>query len=96
MTLPWPASAPALALAPVDVIEVRGPRHPWGGPLDVDGLAVASVLAAARAARALSQRRGRPRVIAVDSGDVVAAFDSFRHGGERHRPPRRPARHPGQ
>lgn len=58
---------------------VLGPRRWWAGPLDVEGLAVGSVTACARAATRLGGLRGRAPAITVDSSDVAASFASFRH-----------------
>lgn len=58
---------------------VVGPRRWWAGPLDVEGLAVGSVVACARAAMRLGRLRGRAPAITVDSSDVAASFASFRH-----------------
>lgn len=74
---PWPDLPLDLALG--GGVPVHGPRHLWGGPLDVEGLAVGSVAGAARAAQVLAARRGLPRRLTVDSRAVVAAFDSYRH-----------------
>ncbi|WP_323959943.1 hypothetical protein GC088_00345 [Arthrobacter sp. JZ12] len=51
-----------------------GPRWWWAGPLDVEGLALGSMQAAATAVAALSQRR-----VTFDSQGVAAWFDSYSH-----------------
>lgn len=61
------------------VPRLTGPRRWWAGPLDVEGLAVAAVVASGRAATLLGRARGWDRSVTVDSADVAAAFDSFRH-----------------
>lgn len=85
---PWPTlGVPGAAGVPVGTsaaghlprVAVVGPRRLWGGPLDVEGLAVSSVREAARAAATLAARRGAHLPVLVDSRDVAAAFDSFRH-----------------
>ncbi len=53
-----------------------GPRRWWGGPLDVEGLALGSVQAAATALQALTGMAGR---YAVASGPTAASFDSLGH-----------------
>src|SRR5690606_23886922 len=60
-------------------VPVTGPRRWWAGPLDVEGLVVASVRACAAAATVLAAARGTPVALSVDSRDVAAAVDSFRH-----------------
>ncbi|MFH5822348.1 CoA transferase [Georgenia sp. AZ-5] len=77
---PWPElPVPWGHAAEADDVAVGGPRRRWGGPLDVEGLAVAGVRETARAARALGSARGAAPVLAVDSRDVTAAFDSLGH-----------------
>ncbi|MFD1504472.1 CoA transferase, partial [Georgenia yuyongxinii] len=75
----WPALTVPGAPGTEPGVAVVGPRRLWDGPLDVEGLAVASVREAARAAVSLAARRGVNLPIAVDSRDVAAAFESFRH-----------------
>ena len=80
----WPELSSARTLGEDDAtgppdVAVTGPRRLWAGPLDVEGLAVGSVREAARAAAALAARRGAPRRLALDSRDVAAGFESFRH-----------------
>nr|WP_236557669.1 CoA transferase [Arthrobacter sp. 9AX] len=53
-----------------------GPRRWWGGPLDVEGLALGSVGAAAAALNVLT---GLPGRFATTSALAAAAFDSFTH-----------------
>ncbi|MCD4852704.1 CoA transferase [Arthrobacter sp. AK01] len=53
-----------------------GPRRWWGGPLDVERLALGSVQAAATALQALTGTAGR---YAVASGPTAASFDSLGH-----------------
>ena len=53
-----------------------GPRRWWGGPLDVEGLALASVGLAAAAVDDLLQRPGAVR---ASSPRIAAAFDSLGH-----------------
>ncbi|HWC23119.1 MAG TPA: CoA transferase [Flexivirga sp.] len=55
----------------------RGPRRWWDGPLDVEGLAVGSVAAAASAANALAAARNSPWRAFVPSGLVGASFGSI-------------------
>lgn len=54
-------------------VPVTGPRHWWGGALDVEGLALGSVGAAAAA---LNRLLGRRAVTGIDSARVAASFDS--------------------
>lgn len=68
---------PALALPWASDDLVRGPRRWWPGPLDVEGLAVRSVAAAASAANALAAARNSPWRSFVASGLVGASFDSI-------------------
>lgn len=56
-------------------VPVRGPRRWWGGPLDVEGLALGSALAAARAAALWSGRAD----LVVDAARVAGAFGSIAH-----------------
>ncbi|GAA1622006.1 CoA transferase [Georgenia ruanii] len=81
-TAQWPELSSAPALRSDDaaaVVTVTGPRRIWGGPLDVEALAVGSVREAARATAALADRRGVPHRLSLDSRHVAAAFDDFRH-----------------
>lgn len=66
LDLPWPSNA-----------GIDGPRRWWNGPLDVEALAVGSVLAAASAANALAVTRGSSWRAGVDSSLVAASFDSI-------------------
>ncbi|PFG38631.1 CoA transferase family III [Georgenia soli] len=80
--VPWPALWGGFGGGEArddDVPRVSGPRRWWAGPLDVEGLAVGAVVACGRAATALGRARGRVPCVMVDSADVAAAFDSFRH-----------------
>lgn len=54
----------------------RGPRRWWGGPLDVEGLALASV---GVCAAAVEQITGPSRPITIESNRVASAFDSLGH-----------------
>ena len=56
-------------------VPVRGPRRWWSGPLDVEGLALGSALAAARSAALWTGRSD----IAVDAARVAGAFGSLSH-----------------
>lgn len=56
---------------------VRGPRRWWDGPLDVEGLAVGAVSAAASAANSLAAARNSPWRCFVPSGLVGASFGSI-------------------
>ena len=56
-------------------VTVSGPRRWWGGPLDVEGLALGS---SRLAAAALARLIGRPGALSLRSERVAAAFDSFR------------------
>jgi crotonobetainyl-CoA:carnitine CoA-transferase CaiB-like acyl-CoA transferase len=53
-----------------------GPREWWGGPLDVEGLALGSVQLAATALNALTGSSGR---YSVAAGPTAASFDSLGH-----------------
>lgn len=53
-----------------------GPRRWWGGELDVEGLALGAVQAAATALNALTDKPGR---FSVDAGSTAASFDSLGH-----------------
>jgi crotonobetainyl-CoA:carnitine CoA-transferase CaiB-like acyl-CoA transferase len=53
-----------------------GPRRWWGGPLDVEGLALASVGLAAAGVDNLLNRSGALRASSIR---IAAAFDSLRH-----------------
>ncbi|WP_257879875.1 hypothetical protein [Kocuria flava] len=55
-------------------VPLFGPRRWWSGPLDVEGLALASVRAAATAATALA---GEPLGLEVDAAHVFGAFGSI-------------------
>ena len=56
-----------------------GPRSWWAGPLDVEGLAVASVTLALRAAYVLAEERGRPIRLGTAADRVAGAFGSLAH-----------------
>jgi hypothetical protein len=80
--VPWPALWGGFGGGEArddDVPHVSGPRRWWAGPLDVEGLAVGAVVACGRGATALGRARGRVPAVTVDSADVAAAFESFRH-----------------
>ena len=71
-------AVPVLRIAPTGLDELRplpvdGPRHWWGGPLDVEGLALCSVGAAAAS---LNRLVGRTAVERIRSPRVAASFDS--------------------
>lgn len=63
------------SIAGVPMARWNGPRCWWGGPLDVEGLAIASVQAAATALNALT---GTSRY-SVSSARAAASFDSLGH-----------------
>lgn len=69
------------ALAPVlgarEAAPVTGPRSWWGGPLDVEGLALGAVQAAATALSCWREAIGLPGTVTVRSEAVAAAFDSY-------------------
>lgn len=56
-----------------------GPRWWWAGPLDVEGLALASTQALATALGAYAQSAGRRERASFTSAGVAAAFASFAH-----------------
>ncbi|WP_353507531.1 CoA transferase [Intrasporangium sp.] len=56
-----------------------GPRSWWAGPLDVEGLAAASVTLVLRAASVLAQERGRPIRLGTAADRVAGAFGSLAH-----------------
>jgi hypothetical protein len=61
----------------------EGPRQWWHGPLDVEGLALGAVQAAATALNALTATPGR---YTVTAGSTAASFDSLGHlriGGKK-------------
>lgn len=66
LPLPWASDAVA-----------RGPRRWWAGPLDVEGLAVGSVSAAASAANSIAVARDSSWRSFVASGLVGASFGSI-------------------
>ena len=81
MSLPTESmpSEPLTALNPLLgtmqwTVPLFGPRRWWSGPLDVEGLALASVRAAATAATALA---GEPLGLEVDAAHVFGAFGSI-------------------
>lgn len=63
------------AVRDVPAAEWSGPRQWWRGPLDVEGLAIGSVQAAATALNALT----RTSAYSVPTPGTAAAFDSLRH-----------------
>lgn len=63
-------------LAPGTRLRWDGPRRWWGGPLDVEGLALASV---AVAGAAVEQLTGARRTVATTSSRVNDAFNSVWH-----------------
>ncbi|WP_232531987.1 CoA transferase [Microbacterium halophytorum] len=67
-------SAELRAAAPLPEAPITGPRRWWGGALDVEGLALASVASAASAAAALTGRG-----LGVRADLVCGAFGSFSH-----------------
>lgn len=67
-------SAGVLSDVALERVAWSGPRRWWGGPLDVEGLALGSV---GVAAAALTELTGAE--VAVDSARVAAAFDSLGH-----------------
>jgi crotonobetainyl-CoA:carnitine CoA-transferase CaiB-like acyl-CoA transferase len=80
----WSAIENALepVLGPVDTlppVHWTGPASWWGGPLDVEGLARASVVLALRAASVLAEERGQPIGVGTTTARVAGAFDSFSH-----------------
>ncbi|WP_158595410.1 CoA transferase [Galactobacter caseinivorans] len=60
--------------ASIAAVRVSGPRRWWGGPLDVEGLALGSTRLAAAAVAELTDLRGR---ISTSSARVCAGFDSL-------------------
>ncbi|MDJ0321996.1 CoA transferase [Pseudarthrobacter sp. PS3-L1] len=78
------ASLPELAMSfareglqpPGPLPSWHGPRRWWGGPLDVEGLALASV---AVSAAAIEQFTGPSLAVTIDSSRVAAAFNSLGH-----------------
>ncbi|TWE12253.1 CoA transferase [Rudaeicoccus suwonensis] len=72
-----PPGWPQLDLPWTTDVVVRGPRIFWGGPLDVEGLAVGSVSAAVTAANSFATSRGSSWRSWVASGLVGASFDSI-------------------
>ncbi|MCC9179636.1 CoA transferase [Mycolicibacterium mageritense] len=69
----------APAIGPIDdadAARVSGPRSWWGGPLDVEGLALGSVRTALTAAQLAF---GRTERFHTDSASVAAAFASLDH-----------------
>lgn len=65
---------PLLHPTDLEAVPVTGPRRFWGGPLDVEGLAVGSVTLAAAAL----QRLCGPARLCVAAERVAASFDSSR------------------
>lgn len=70
----WSDLTAAIDLDPSQAAPIRGPRLWWCGPLDVEGLALASAQAAATG---LSQLTGR--AFSVDAERVAASFASITH-----------------
>lgn len=68
---------PTLDLPWATDVVARGPRVFWGGPLDVEGLAVGSVSAAITAANSVAASRGSSWRAWVVSGLVGASFGSI-------------------
>lgn len=66
LDLPWAVDA-----------ELTGPRRWWGGPLDVEALAVGTMRAAVSAADALAIQRGSTWRASVDSALTAHSFDSI-------------------
>ncbi|MGO4187581.1 CoA transferase [Pseudarthrobacter sp. TAF60_1] len=64
------------ALRSQPAAQCEGPRQWWHGPLDVEGLALGAVQAAATALNALTAAPGR---YAVSAGSTAASFDSLGH-----------------
>jgi crotonobetainyl-CoA:carnitine CoA-transferase CaiB-like acyl-CoA transferase len=64
------------ALKAQPVAPSDGPRHWWNGPLEVEGLALGAVQAAATSLNALV---GVPGRYALASGSTAASFDSLGH-----------------
>lgn len=60
--------------ASIAAVRVSGPRRWWGGPLDVEGLALGSTRLAAAAVAEVADLRGR---ISMSSARVCAGFDSL-------------------
>ncbi|WP_245603629.1 CoA transferase [Intrasporangium oryzae] len=56
-----------------------GPRTWWAGPLDVEGLAAASVTLASAAATRLAERRGNPVLLGTTADLLAANFGSLDH-----------------
>lgn len=54
-------------------------RRWWRSPLDVEGLAISSVAAAADAATAVARARGRPVAVDTSSELIRSAFESVEH-----------------
>ena len=67
------------ALAAHEPVAWSGPRSWWAGPLDVEGLAVASVTLALRAACVLAKERGHPIRLGTAADRVAGAFGSLAH-----------------
>ncbi|MEA5453693.1 CoA transferase [Sinomonas sp. JGH33] len=55
-----------------------GPRSWWRGPLDVEGLAIGSLVAVATSLTALEASRGRTSEFTTSSELIAASFDSIR------------------
>lgn len=56
-----------------------GPRWWWSGPLDVEGVALGSVLAIARALHSYCASEGSPVAVGFTSAGVSASFSSWTH-----------------
>ncbi|WGD36434.1 CoA transferase [Lysinibacter sp. HNR] len=65
---------PDKLLSPLTAVPRRGPRRWWGGPLDVEGLALASV---STAAATINRLMGQPVITNVDAGRVASSFNSL-------------------
>ncbi|WP_462417903.1 CoA transferase [Kytococcus sp. Marseille-QA3725] len=73
----WRSIASLLPSPPLNVPRT-GPRWWWGGPLDVEGLALGSVEAFAKALGALDPSADSAK-FALDASVVAASFGSFSH-----------------
>lgn len=73
----WGSLSSFLPTPPADVT-FTGPRRWWGGPLDVEGLALGSVGAFASALAAFTPE-AQSMQISFDAGAVAASFGSFGH-----------------
>lgn len=73
----WSSLTELVSPAPDSVPHI-GPRRWWGGPLDVEGLALGSAEAFVVALRALAPEAG-PGRFTLDTSAVAASFGSFNH-----------------